>query len=95
MNLQSKVDQILAAVKSTPPEDMTRPELLIECIEHLEAREWLVAERISLKVEMGIQALDNNHKVDHQQIITTVEKLIYEVSSIKFELQSIITDQST
>ena len=62
LNLQSKVDQILATVKSTHPQSENNHVLqsLIERIKRLETRERLAAKRISLKVEMGIQSLDNN-----------------------------------
>ena len=66
LNLQAKVDQILAVVKPTqpPPEDIPGPQSLIEHIERLETRERMTAERISLKVEMGIKSLDNNRRAD-------------------------------
>lgn len=95
LSLQYKVDQILAAMKSSQPqpEDFPRPQSLIDRVEHLEARERLFVEHISLKVEMGIRALDNTRKADHHQFIAIAEKLISEVSTIKSDLQSIITDQ--
>ena len=83
-------------MKLTQPQSeyLPGPQSLIDHIKRLKAREHLTSECISLKVEMGIRALDNTRKADHQQFISTAEKLITEVSTIKYDLQSIITDQS-
>ena len=53
----------------------------------------MAAERISLKVEMGIRSLDNNHRADHQDFMAAVECLITEVTAIKQGLQTAIADQ--
>ena len=97
LSLQSKVDQILAAVKSTQPqsEDHPVPQSLIKRTDRLETRERLAAERISLKVEMGIRSLDNNRQADHNEFMATAERLIFEVSAIKDNLQTAIADQSS
>ena len=94
MSLQDKVNQILAAVKSDQlqADDMPGPQSQIDRIDWLESRERHGAERIYLKVEMGIRALDTNHKSDHQEFLATAERLI---SAIKSELQEIISNQST
>ena len=85
LSLQSKVDQILASVKSTQPqsEDNLVPHSLIERIERLETRERLAAERFSFKVEMGIRSLDNNRQADHKEFMDAAERLVSEVSGIK------------
>ena len=54
----------------------------------------MATERTSLKVEIGIRALDNNRTVDHKEFLVTDECLIQEVSAIKTELQSTIMDQA-
>ena len=49
---------------------------LAERVERLETIERLAAERTSLKIEMGIRVLDNNHIVDQKEFMATVERLI-------------------
>ena len=89
--------QILATIKSSQrqSEDLLGLYSLIDRIEKLEAKERLAIECISLKVKIGISALHNNRKADHQHVISTAEKLISEVSSIKSDLQAIISDKSS
>ena len=95
--LQSKVEQILVAVKSNQlqSEDHPVPQSLIKRTDRLETRERLAAERISLKVEMGIRSLDNNRQADHKEFMAAAERLISEVSAIKYYLQTTIADQSS
>lgn len=54
----------------------------------------MAAERISLKVEMGIRSLDTNRRVDHQDFMAAAERLITEVTAIKQGLQTAIADQA-
>ena len=67
LSLQSKVDQILAAVTINQPHhpDVAEPQSLAERLERLETRERMTAERLSLEVEMGIRAPDNSRTTDH------------------------------
>lgn len=83
LSLQEKVDKILAAVTMSQQTNIVGPQSIAEQIERLETRQRLAAERISLKVEMGIRALDNNRTTKHKKFITIVERLIQEVSAIK------------
>ena len=94
LSLQSKVDQILVAVKSTQPQSEDHPGLqsLIERIERLETRERLDANQISLKFEMGIRSLDTSRQAEHKQFMATVYRLISQVSAIKIDLQTAIAD---
>lgn len=57
LNLQSKFDQILAAVTSKTPlnTDVPIPQTLIDRVEVLETRETLTAEITILHIEMGIR----------------------------------------
>ena len=55
----------------------------------------MVAERISLKVEMGIRSLDNNRQADHREFMAAAERLISEVTAIKTDLQAAIADQAS
>ena len=86
----------MAAVKPTqpPPKDIPGPQSLIERIERLETRERMAAERISLKVEMGIRSLDNNRRADHQDFMVAAERLITEVTTIEQGLQTAVADQA-
>ena len=61
----------------------------------METRERLDADRISLKVEMGIRSLDNNRQAHHNEFMAASECLISEVSTIKDNRQATIADQST
>ena len=67
----------------------------MERIERLETRERLAAERISLKVEMGIRSLDNNKQEDHKDFMAAAERLISEVTAIKKDLQAAVADQAS
>lgn len=67
LNLQAKVDQIVAALSSkTPQSNETSTQSLIDRVEILETRECMTAERIVLWVEMGIRDIENRRTVDHK-----------------------------
>lgn len=97
LSLHSKVEQILAAVTIPQPQQSNNGGLqsLAERVERLEERELLSAERISLMVEMGIRALDNNRTTDHKQFLSTAKNLIKEVTTLKNEIQSTLENQAT
>lgn len=96
LSLQSKVGHILAAITIPQPQqsEIDGPQSLAERVERLEARECLAAERISLKVEMGIWALDNNRTADHKKFLSIAKTLIQEVTSIKEEIKSTLDRQA-
>ena len=97
LSVQSKFDQILAVVTTTQPQqlEIVGPQSLGERVERLEARERLAVERISLKVEMGIRALDNARTADHKQFLSTAKTLIQDVTTIKEEIKSTLDCQDT
>lgn len=84
LSIQEKVDKILAVV-TTPPQqtEVAISQSIVEWVERLETREQLAAERISLKVEMGIRALDNNRTANHKEFLANVERLIQESPQLK------------
>ncbi|KAL7595290.1 hypothetical protein Lser_V15G29353 [Lactuca serriola] len=96
VSLQSKVNQILTTVSSnkTQNTELPTPQSLAERVEILETRERLTSERISLKIEMGIRALDNNCTADQKQFVSTAENLIKEVTALKEEIKSTLESQT-
>ncbi|XP_023754907.1 uncharacterized protein LOC111903362 [Lactuca sativa] len=96
VSLQSKVNQILTTVSSnkTQNTELPTPQSLVERVEILETREHLTSERISLKIEMGIRALDNNRTADQKQFVSTAENLIKEVTTLKEEIKSTLESQT-
>ena len=86
----------MAAITIQQPQqsNVVGPQSLVERVERLETIERLAAQRISLKVEMGIRALDNNRTADHKQFLSTAETLIQEVTAIQEEIKSTIDHQA-
>lgn len=95
LSLQSKVDQILVVVTTNQSQNLeiTTPQSLAERVERLETKERLAIERFTLKIEMGIWALDNNRIVDQKQFLATAENHIKEVIAFKNELKTTLDNQ--
>lgn len=97
LSLQSKIDQIMDVVATNQPQntDFTTPQSLVERVEWLETKERMNEERMIIGVEMGIRELDNNKTVDQKEFISTVERLIMEVTTLKDEFKLTLEKQAT
>lgn len=81
LDLQSKVDQILATVTSATLrtiEDSIQ-QSLVNKSQALETREKFSADKMLLRLEMHNRQLDNQRTVDHQEFISKATYLIDEV----------------
>lgn len=47
----------------------------------------MLAQRVSLKIEIGIRDLDNRRTADHKEFLSTTEKLIKEIRTLKDEFK--------
>lgn len=97
LSLQSKIDTILVAVTTNPSwqdPELPTPQSLVDRVECLETREKNAAERILLRIKMGIRDLDNRRTADHSQFLSTAEKLISQVVSLKEEIKSSLEAQA-
>lgn len=65
VNLQSKVDQILATVTSATPQKTANStdQSLVDRVQALETREKFYANRMLLQVEVAIRQLDNKEQL--------------------------------
>ena len=57
-------------------------------METLETRERLLAQRVSLAIEIGIRDLDNRRTADHKDFLATTDRLIKEISTLKDEFNA-------
>lgn len=97
LGLQAKVDQILVAVSPQAPQntECPAPQSLTEHIEVLEIREMMNAQRILLKIAMGIRDLNNRRTTYHKEFLSIAENIIKEVTKLKYDFKKTLERQAS
>ena len=80
-----------------PPQSTTPPSAVLQSLEEsilqIEVWEKLTTQQLNLKIEKGLQALNEQRKKNHEQFLQKDEEFITEVKSLQEQLQNVTEEQ--
>lgn len=86
---------VVVSTNQSQNTEFANPQSLVERVEQLETRERVATEQMIIRVKMGIRQLDNRRTVDHKEFISTAEKLILEITTLKNDFNQSLEKQAS